>query len=500
MAAQSGRYARTLMGCFAARISSLSAKDSVKITGCLLSDFANKRNYSSVQPKPRSSRIFSGVCVQRLPVITKEKSELEKRYEALQEQLELEHSALSEDEVQWKEIVERKEKHKDDDDDESIAIAISESERKVASRSLSETCGTDFHVQFLSNAPIAVMKKYKNTSNKASLVEVLFIPTPFIREQIKHENRKQRLCSSLLNFEKAKLLKMKAQMEQQIQALEEQIILEKHALIDRSNRLQQLVKCLSSPEINKLAEQRATSFPGNESEQSEAPDLPQSNDSESQRLMREACQFAQFLREHPLEKWTVEKYAVNIVEKGTRFTEDVEVDEDKQTEVFRVPKHNNADAVEIMNDFIAASMQSSVPDVVTKSNVWKVVGFANRSALSEKILEFCYTFLIYEIKTEEISLDILNTSLRQVSGRVRSKRHHVKFELPTYMCRHSDHVQLENCLRKVGHYNLNYQCKHANNYCHYTAKCYRRGPLRYDYICTYFHYVNLLGFCCTPSC
>ncbi|XP_078343692.1 uncharacterized protein LOC144629328 [Oculina patagonica] len=230
----------------------------------------------------------------------------------------------------------------------------------------------------------------------------------------------------------------------------------------------------------------------------------------------------------------VEKYAVNIVEKGTRFTEDVEVDEDKQTEVFRVPKHNNADAVEIMNDFIAglsvrrdsvkmvcyvseldpsfsspgkmkldldqASMQSSVPDVVTKSNVWKVVGFANRSALSEKILEFCYTFLIYEIKTEEISLDILNTSLRQVSGRVRSKRHHVKFELPTYMCRHSDHVQLENCLRKVGHYNLNYQCKHANNYCHYTAKCYRRGPLRYDYICTYFHYVNLLGFCCTPSC
>ncbi|KAL9972739.1 hypothetical protein ACROYT_G019104 [Oculina patagonica] len=119
---------------------------------------------------------------------------------------------------------------------------------------------------------------------------------------------KQRLRSSLSKSERAKLLKMKAQMEQQIQALEEQIILEKHALIDRSNRLQQLVKSLniSSPEINKLAEQRATSLPAeNESEQSEAPDLPQSNDSESQRLMREACQFAQFLREHPLEKWTV---------------------------------------------------------------------------------------------------------------------------------------------------------------------------------------------------
>ena len=90
------------------------------ITGCILLDFANRRNCSSVQPKPRSSRIFSGVCVQRLPVVTKEKSELEKQFEELQHQLELEHSALSEDEAQWKEIMERKEKAKDEDDDESI--------------------------------------------------------------------------------------------------------------------------------------------------------------------------------------------------------------------------------------------------------------------------------------------------------------------------------------------------------------------------------------------
>lgn len=56
---------------------------------------------------------------------------MEKQFEELQHQLELEHSALSEDEVQWKEIMERKEKAKDEDDDESIAIAISEAERKV---------------------------------------------------------------------------------------------------------------------------------------------------------------------------------------------------------------------------------------------------------------------------------------------------------------------------------------------------------------------------------
>ena len=39
---------------------------------------------------------------------------------------------------------------------------------QVASRGLCQTCGTELHVQFLSNAPIAVMKNYNNKSNKVS--------------------------------------------------------------------------------------------------------------------------------------------------------------------------------------------------------------------------------------------------------------------------------------------------------------------------------------------
>ncbi|KAJ7370819.1 39S ribosomal protein L46, mitochondrial [Desmophyllum pertusum] len=237
MAVQCGRLARSL-GCITTRNCPFLAKDSVKITACILANVISRRDYSSVQPKPRSARIFSAVCVQRLPVITTEKSELEKRYEELQHQLEFEQSALSEDEVQLHKILERKRKLKDDDDDESNVIAISESQRKefeeeqdeewrkyepgnreteadkldnmqslhrklqetlillvrrgkdaatwelphaevtdtsdtlqqVASRSLSETCGADLKVLFLSNAPIAVMKKYKDTSNKGSSV------------------------------------------------------------------------------------------------------------------------------------------------------------------------------------------------------------------------------------------------------------------------------------------------------------------------------------------
>ena len=53
----------------------------------------------------------------------------------------------------------------------------------------------------------------------------------------------------------------------------------------------------------------------------------------------------------------VDRYAFNIVENGTSVNEQVEVDVEKQTEVIRVPQHNNVEAVEILNDFEAVSQQ-----------------------------------------------------------------------------------------------------------------------------------------------
>ena len=93
-----------------------------------------RRNHSSVniQPQTDNARIFSAVCVQRLPIITKAKSDLEIAYEELQDQLELEHSALSKDEVEWEKLLQRKKRMKEDDDDESMAIGAFESERKVS--------------------------------------------------------------------------------------------------------------------------------------------------------------------------------------------------------------------------------------------------------------------------------------------------------------------------------------------------------------------------------
>ena len=47
----------------------------------------------------------------------------------------------------------------------------------------------------------------------------------------------------------------------------------------------------------------------------------------------------------------VKSYSLNILENGTIVKEIVEVDVDNQTEVIRVPQHNDVAAMDMMNDF-----------------------------------------------------------------------------------------------------------------------------------------------------
>jgi len=71
----------------------------------------------------------------------------------------------------------------------------------------------------------------------------------------------------------------------------------------------------------------------------------------------------------------VEKYVLNIAENGTNVNQEVEVDVDEQTEVIRVPKHNDVDALELMNDFIAViheSFQMKLK-VLLRSRCWGIL-------------------------------------------------------------------------------------------------------------------------------
>lgn len=66
---------------------------------------------------------------------------------------------------------------------------------------------------------------------------------------------------------------------------------------------------------------------------------------------------------------------------------------------------------------LKASRQSLPNEVTTKNVEWKVVSFANRNTLPEKILKFCGIFPIYEVEENEFPLEILNVSGRQISGK-----------------------------------------------------------------------------------
>ena len=64
---------------------------------------------------------------------------------------------------------------------------------------------------------------------------------------------------------------------------------------------------------------------------------------------------------------------------------------------------------------LQASRQSLPDKVRTERTALRVLGFADRSTLPKKFLDFCGSFPISNV--EETSLDSMNTSLRQVQGK-----------------------------------------------------------------------------------
>ncbi|KAJ7323435.1 hypothetical protein OS493_031634 [Desmophyllum pertusum] len=234
----------------------------------------------------------------------------------------------------------------------------------------------------------------------------------------------------------------------------------------------------------------------------------------------------------------VESYSFSILEKGTMVKEVVDVDVDSQTEVFRVPQHNDVDAMDLMNDFnvglsvrripstqdcYVSKLDSSLPgpekmrinmeqvwsqslsgnvgNVTTKINEWKVIGLADRLALPQKFLDFCGSFPIYNI--EKISVDLIRSALQRGHG--RGKRSHVQqYAEP---CTPHGVRELTRCSAKQRqakaetgqqlHFKM--KCTYKTRSCFYVYDCTALGQGDVD--CTYkAHYIDFLGFCCYPIC
>ena len=52
-----------------------------------------------------------------------------------------------------------------------------------------------------------------------------------------------------------------------------------------------------------------------------------------------------------------------------------------------------------------ASNESQPEEITSESSEWKVVGFANRTTLPPKIINFCEPFTIFEAEKEETSVE-----------------------------------------------------------------------------------------------
>lgn len=158
-------------------------------------------------------------------------------------------------------------------------------------------------------------------------------------------------------------------------------------------------------------------------------------------------------------------YKVQISETGTEYNETIEVDTEKQTELFKVPAHNDVDESNILHDFKTNMTMMLLPEkkicylmplseeVPTPAKLesdldqteeldkdktkiidskWTVDNeMADRSELSEELANFCPQYPIYQVKMMDDSLTV--TRVETEGTQHRSRRHARSFP-PIHPC------------------------------------------------------------------
>ncbi|XP_068754162.1 uncharacterized protein [Montipora capricornis] len=168
----------------------------------------------------------------------------------------------------------------------------------------------------------------------------------------------------------------------------------------------------------------------------------------------------------------MEYYNLEINEKGTIFTEGIEIDEEQKIEVLRVPAHNDVPAVDFYHDLeMAATQRGSLP-VTTKQNLLRPMGPVHRPSLTKGVLAFCGVFPIY--KADVSPMKILNsgeeTIWREPRTRIRRTRQvMVNFRNFTACNKFEIFARVEKCMEDDGHWDLS--CKLKTGGCYYYVSC-----------------------------
>lgn len=146
-------------------------------------------------------------------------------------------------------------------------------------------------------------------------------------------------------------------------------------------------------------------------------------------------------------------FNIHVTESGEEYNETIEVDTQKQTEVFKVPAHPGVDRSDVMHDFkqkltmmripekgicylMPLPKELSAPDkligdlekasqgVIDKGtridSTWMVNGeLTERSFLSDDLQQFCTDFPIYLLKESRNSLAVIGIQEAEIANRLR---------------------------------------------------------------------------------
>ncbi|XP_022794587.1 uncharacterized protein LOC111333310 isoform X2 [Stylophora pistillata] len=226
----------------------------------------------------------------------------------------------------------------------------------------------------------------------------------------------------------------------------------------------------------------------------------------------------------------VSDYDVQFKESGTQYTEKIQVNRDKQTELFTVPAHNDVDGSNILHDFKANMSMLMVPDkkicyllplsrelpppsklendldqaeknssdeATTIDSKWAVdTEVTNRSTLSEELRNFCPDYSIYRVHTME------NTSASeetQAEGTKHRSRRYLYW--PIYYSRvcpggrgSLSYSDRSCCSRVGGYWQIRYRV--YSRTCYSVRSCYRWW---FWYTCRTCHYINYV-YCYEYKC
>ncbi|XP_068681777.1 uncharacterized protein [Montipora foliosa] len=235
-----------------------------------------------------------------------------------------------------------------------------------------------------------------------------------------------------------------------------------------------------------------------------------------------------------LARGKVEQYKMNIKEKGTRYQEEIDVDEDEDVEVFRVPKRNGVEAADFYHDFkmgvtvtrllsrkachiskldpsmsspkkmkadldLVASRGEDIP-TVTDSSLEMIIGPANRLLLTKEILDFCGALPIYN--TEHTKVDLSYGNGTAVIRNRRQKRATVTIQINSCLA-HAGRDPLEFVKRDRCDTDRNVlfdlSCKLVSyRTCFYYVTCKRFRSVQW--ICHHVHRISNSPICCDFVC